>query len=241
MIVQAYDFEAPDRPTFVDVNAVTTYHLFLNAFECEAIMPSIRHPRWPGQEFFLTSLLSSPDDRWFAQGGPAPTREKWQSLAYRDPGSALNTLARVPPEEAAAILIQARFELPPDLAATIQAIAKGAKPTRPAEMRTRKARRTKKPPRPTTLKELAAAIRRDNPRQKRVPKFLDLIADNDDVSFEQIATVAHEAVVEDEAIEKTITKARKAIVGARLPIALAVSDRRVSKKSVPRNIPRDVG
>jgi len=31
-----------------------------------------------------------------------------------------------------------------------------------------------KPPRPTTLAELAAAIRRDNPRQRNVPKFLEL-------------------------------------------------------------------
>jgi hypothetical protein len=111
----------------------------------------------------------------------------------------------------------------------------------PKPERPRKAGRTKKPPRPTTLKELAAAIRRDHPRQKRVPRFLDLIADNDDVSFEEIEEKAHQAVVVDEAIEKTIAKARKAIIGARLPIALVVSDRRVSKRTIPRNIPRNVG
>jgi hypothetical protein len=106
-----------------------------------------------------------------------------------------------------------------------------AGPVAPKPKRPRKAGRPKKPPRPTTLKELAAAIRRDHPRRKRVPRFLDLIADNDDVSFEEIKEKVHQAVVEEVTVEKTITDARKAIVDARLPIALVVSDRRVSQKT----------
>jgi hypothetical protein len=103
--------------------------------------------------------------------------------------------------------------------------------------RSRTVRRTRKPPRPRTLKELAAAIRRDHPRRRNVHRFLDLIADNDEVSFEEIADKVHQANVEDDAIEKTIGKARKAIVGAILPVSLVVSDRRVSKRPIPRNVP----
>jgi hypothetical protein len=102
-----------------------------------------------------------------------------------------------------------------------------------APKRIRKVRRAKVPPRPKTLKELAAAIRRDHPRQRNVPRFLSLIADNDEVTFADIEDKVHQAKVEDEAIEKTITNARKAIVSAKLPIALVVSDRQVNKKAIP--------
>jgi hypothetical protein len=289
-IVEAYDFEHPDRPIRVDLNTLTRYVLHLRGFDADAIMPSIRHPRWPNQEFFLTCVLGSPDGRWFVQGGPAPSREEWQSLVRRSPSSALKTLARVPPDQAAEILFRAGCEPLPNFDEAVQASATGGNPTQtvdplvedlvgavrarpsatpspkedqaaagpgatprgdaettgsastgaavsdsaaPKPKRTRKARRVKKPPRPSTLKELAAAIRRDSPRQKRVPRFLDLIADNDDVSFHDIEDKVHEAVVEDCTIEKTIVKARKAIIDARLPFTLVVSDRRVSKKPIP--------
>jgi hypothetical protein len=51
----------------------------------------------------------------------------------------MTTLAQIRPEQAAAILIQAEFELPPDLAAKIQAIAKGGDTTRPDDMSTESA------------------------------------------------------------------------------------------------------
>jgi hypothetical protein len=107
-----------------------------------------------------------------------------------------------------------------------------------------KSKRTQKrrPARPKTLHELADAIRRDRPRQRNVPKFLDLIADENVVDFNDIRDKVHGAKVDDDAIKKTISNARAAIIEARLHITLIVSDRRVYKKqtssrSIPRNIP----
>jgi hypothetical protein len=156
-----------------------------------------------------TELDGEPWDRWVFDGPPIDPSPSVGSDRPSERTEAAEQQARQPEGEPAA-----------DPAAP--------KPKRPG-----KVRRSKKSPCPTTLKELAAAIRRDHPRQRRVPRFLDLIADNDEVSYEEVAEIVHEAIVEDETIEKTIANARKAIIGARLPLALVVSDRRVSKKPIP--------
>jgi hypothetical protein len=93
--------------------------------------------------------------------------------------------------------------------------------------------RTGMPAPPTTLTELANAIRRDNPRRRKVPRFLELIEHKREVDFETIADEAHGANVEDNTIEKTVIEARKAIVKAGLRISLHISDRRVLKKPLP--------
>jgi hypothetical protein len=87
------------------------------------MMPAIRHPAWPNQEFFVFELSSSSDGRWFARGSPADSREEWQSLVRREGG--MNVLAQIRPEQAATILIRAGFKLPSDLAAMVQASATG--------------------------------------------------------------------------------------------------------------------
>jgi hypothetical protein len=85
----------------------------------------------------------------------------------------------------------------------------------------------------TTLTALADQIRREHPRRRRVPKFLELIADRDVVDFGEIARVAHEAVVEVNAVEKTIIKAKKALALANIPVTLTTSGHRVFKHSTP--------
>jgi hypothetical protein len=130
-IAEAYSSENPDRPTFVDLAKVKTYHFHRKSFDTEAIMQSIRHAGWPNKEFFLNALLSSPDGRWFARGGLAASRQEWQTQVREKP--AFTELAQVTPEQAARILIRAGFDLPPDLTATVQAIAMGGKPPRSAE------------------------------------------------------------------------------------------------------------
>jgi hypothetical protein len=87
--------------------------------------------------------------------------------------------------------------------------------------------------RPASLKELADAIRKKHPRQRNVPKFLDLIADRDAVDFDEIAMSVHGAMVEDNAVQKTVIKAKKAIAEARLPVNLVTSERRVLKTQAP--------
>jgi hypothetical protein len=260
-VVAAYDFEDPDRPTFVDANRLTSYHLFMNAFACEDIMLSIRHPKWPTEEFFLTCLLSSPDGRWFARGGPGPSRAEWQSHARRDPSSALTTLARIRPEQAAELLLRAKFELPADLAAMVTKIASekstGSEETGPASpgpvegsplamaqenpgasrpSTNDKAghEQTGIPRLPTALTELAHVIRSNHPHQRNVPRFLELIALERVVSFDRIAEDVHEYPLAcDSAIEKTVSGARKAIAEAVLPFNIRISDRKVYRVDLP--------
>jgi hypothetical protein len=87
--------------------------------------------------------------------------------------------------------------------------------------------RKPKPARPTPLAKLADVYRRDYPRQKTVWKFLKLLADADskNVTFDEIMNKCHEALVQDNAVEKTIIKARAVITKARLHITLTVSER----------------
>jgi hypothetical protein len=118
---------------------------------------------------------------------------------------------------------------PPPTTATPKPEEEGVGAKTSATKRKRTRQRKPKPPRPTTLQELAAAIRRDHPRQRNVPKFLELIADRDEVGFDEIADVAHGARVEDNAVEKTVIKAKRLIAKARLPIILTTSERRVFK------------
>ena len=66
-----------------------------------------------------------------------------------------------------------------------------------------------------------------------MPRFLELIADERKVIFEQIADVVHGAEVEDNAIEKTVIEARRAITKANLPYRISVSDRVVYVKPLP--------
>jgi len=84
-----------------------------------------------------------------------------------------------------------------------------------------------------TFRGLAQAIRRDHPRQGKVPRLLDLMADMDEVDFETIARVANESNVDDEAVRDTIKSTRKVIVKANLPFKLVVSRRRLFKRSLP--------
>jgi hypothetical protein len=91
----------------------------------------------------------------------------------------------------------------------------------------------------SALRELAAKIRREHPRQRKVPKFLELIAEQDEVGFDEIADKVHGAPVDDDAVEKTVLAARKAIVEAHLPLAIHVSGRRVLKKYLPAEQSRD--
>jgi hypothetical protein len=186
------------------------------SFSTDAMMPSIRHAKWPNQKFFIRCLYNSPDGRWFALGGPAGSRQEWQSLVKKGPVP--TELVQVRAEQAAAVFPPG-FELPPDLAATVQAIAsEGNPPATPASVPLK------------TLIELANKIRRDHPRQRNVPKFLELIAHEDPVDFDMIRDKVHEAEVEDNTVDKTIIKARQAIVEARIPITISVSARRVYKK-----------
>jgi hypothetical protein len=115
-------------------------------------------------------------------------------------------------------------------------IASGT-PAQPAATKpkpTRKPKRTRnpRPVRPKTLRELAAEIRRDHPRQRNVPGFLELIEEKSEVDFDEIADKVHGARVDDDAIEKTVIGARKAIVKARLRFAIHISGRQVLKKSI---------
>jgi hypothetical protein len=64
--VAAISLEDPAQPTFVDLSKVETYHPPLMGLTRETMMPSIRHPKWPGQDFFMLSISGSPDGRWFA-------------------------------------------------------------------------------------------------------------------------------------------------------------------------------
>jgi hypothetical protein len=93
-------------------------------------------------------------------------------------------------------------------------------------------KRTMKPraARLKNLRELAAEIRRDRSRQRNVPRFLELIEDQDEVTFEDIRDKVHGANVEDDAIRKTVVNARKFIVKANMPYELVVSSRTVLKK-----------
>jgi hypothetical protein len=264
-IVPATGIEGREDPTFVDLSTVTTYVPSLRGLDADAAMPSIRHKGWPAQEFFALHLLSSPDGRWFARGGPAHSREEWQSLVRQGIAtgqlSALTELAQVRPEQAAKILIRAGFELPPDLAAMVQVISTGsnsagtpepkagavgdAKVAVPeADRQAHEATGSQSPalgePKqtastsdPSPLIELANSIRRDHPRKRNVPNFLELIAHHDVVDFNTIADKAHGSEVDDNAIEKTVIKARKAIVEANLPFSICISDRRVLKKCLP--------
>jgi hypothetical protein len=84
-------------------------------------------------------------------------------------------------------------------------------------------------PRPTTLEELAPWLRRKYPQRCVVAKFVEMIADRDEVDFDEIKSFAHEAVVEDSAVEKTVYRAKKAIAEARLTVTLTISRRRVIK------------
>jgi hypothetical protein len=79
------------------------------------------------------------------------------------------------------------------------------------------------------VRELAGWLRHKYPQRCVVPKFLELIADRDEVDFDEIKSVAHEAMVEDSAVEKTVYRAKKAIAKARLPVTLSISRRRVIK------------
>jgi hypothetical protein len=82
------------------------------------------------------------------------------------------------------------------------------------------------------LIELANAIRRDHPRQRNVPKLLELLAVESVVDFETIRDKVHGAKVDDDAVEKTILRARRAIIEARLPIRITVSDRKVLRSEI---------
>jgi hypothetical protein len=95
------------------------------------------------------SLLSTPDQHWFVEGGAAPSLSEWQHH-IRDCaifGRAVEfQLIRVTWERAAEILIQGGFEkdLPADLAAMVRTIATGGNPpstqpetaARPADVQT---------------------------------------------------------------------------------------------------------
>jgi hypothetical protein len=106
----------------------------------------------------------------------------------------------------------------------------GAKQKRTGKRRAKKTTRPEKPAPPKTLTELAKAIRKRCPRKRNVPKFLELIEDQDEVDYDTIKDEVHGAMVEDFAVERTIIEARKEIIAARLPYTIHVSDRRVLKK-----------
>jgi hypothetical protein len=120
-IVDALALDDHARPTFLDLTDATTYHLFINRFDAEAIMPSIRTTDCRDRKFFFSRLLRTSDGRWFARGGFAASRDAWQNLVSR--GFAYDEVLQIGPEQAAAFLMQAKIELPPELAAMVQAIA----------------------------------------------------------------------------------------------------------------------
>jgi hypothetical protein len=84
-------------------------------------------------------------------------------------------------------------------------------------------------PSPTAeaLRALADKIRSEQPRQRKVPAFLELMVGRKKLTFEEIAESAHRANVEDSAIEKTVLDARRAIEGERLPLLVRISERHV--------------
>ena len=81
------------------------------------------------------------------------------------------------------------------------------------------------PPAPTNLAELADRIRSERPRMRNVPRLLEYMVTRGKATFEELKKHVHEASVEDDALERAIVDARKAIVSAGLPIGLHVSDR----------------
>jgi hypothetical protein len=83
------------------------------------------------------------------------------------------------------------------------------------------------------LRKLAQRVRRKHPRERNVPRLLELMADTNVADFRTIADVVHGACVDDNAILKAIKSARKEIVGARIPIRLVVSRRTLLKRRVP--------
>jgi hypothetical protein len=88
------------------------------------------------------------------------------------------------------------------------------------------------PPRtaPTTLRELAALVRREKPKQSAVARLLDLMHDNDEVTFETLQERVHLADVDDDAIKAKIKVARQWIKDQTLPFQLVISDRRLSRR-----------
>jgi len=78
-----------------------------------------------------------------------------------------------------------------------------------------------------TLADLANCIRRERPRQRNVPRLLELLSKRESLTFDEIADLVHEAQVDDSAIEKTIRQTQHVIVKAGLPYRLVTSNRTV--------------
>jgi hypothetical protein len=104
----------------------------------------------------------------------------------------------------------------------------------------RKPTRKPRAARPKTLKELADEIRSKSPRSRNVPLFIEmmdrLIKEDHPVSihFDDIRKSCHgDDNVDDEAVEKTIKRARQEIQAASLPYTVSKSGHTVVVKKTP--------
>jgi hypothetical protein len=151
----------------------------------------------------------------------------------RSPGSPFWVILPPPPKvvtgSEAIRFCLARGHQPPDWLFSSDASTEPSKTPTPQK---RKGSRKPKPPRPTTLAELAAAVRAKSPRSRNVASFLELIdlsikpEDAGEsaflpvtIHFDDIREKCHAGGdVDDDTVErKTLIPARRQIMKARLP------------------------
>jgi hypothetical protein len=143
---------------------------------------------------------------------------------------------------------QQRPEVPPPCEPSSEAERADSLSTPPAQQQPEPIRlkisptrlRKSKPPRPKTLKELVAQIRLDSPRGRNVASSLEMMDDRikDErpiaIHFDDIRETCHDgANVNDDTVEKTISRSRQQIRLARLPYTVKQSGHTVVVQKNP--------
>ncbi len=85
--------------------------------------------------------------------------------------------------------------------------------------------------RPGTLAELAAIVRRDNPRQVQVAGLLEYMNDHTSAAFDDLKDKVHGSIVEDETVKANIKRSRIWIRQKKLPIRLVISGRKLFRRA----------
>jgi hypothetical protein len=160
----------------------------------------------------------------------------------RSPGSPSWVILPPPPKKVtrpeAVQFCLVRGIQPPDWLFSSDASTEPSKTPTPQK---RKRTRKPKPPRPTTLAELAAAVRAKSPRGRNVASFLELIDRSTPsflpvtIHFDDIRTICHaEGNVDDDTVErKTLIPARREILKARLPYRINKSGSNAVAQRIP--------
>jgi hypothetical protein len=109
--VAAYPRDKDTPSIGFDLSTATRHHLYRR--NVMRVVYSFRHPKWTDQEFFISSILRTPDVRYFAEGMAAPSRQDWHSRvrAMMSEGRP-HTYVQLDAAEAQGFLVDAGFDLP---------------------------------------------------------------------------------------------------------------------------------